>query len=96
MSVSDDDALEALLDAGTADWVSLDDVIWEVAQGDLTAEDRARVLRMFDRLYGEHLAVPGDLGETGFEDWAGSPAEWLDRTLAALERHGWAPRGAGL
>lgn len=94
-SVTDDPALEALLEAGLDDWVSLDEVIWEVAQGDLSAESRAQVLRMFDRVYSEDLMVPGDLGETGFEDWPGSPTEWRERSLVELERFDWNPQGAG-
>lgn len=92
---ADDMALVTLLDEGLDDWVPLDAVMWEVAQGDLSPESRAAVLRMLDRLSSEGLMVPGDLGETGFEDWSGSPADWLGRSLAELGRLGWRPMGAG-
>lgn len=92
---SDDAALDALLDAGLDDWASLDEVIWEVTHGDLSAESRARVLGMLDRIYSEGLVVPGDLGGTGFEDWPGSPDEWLERSREELEQLDWKPMGGG-
>ena len=82
--MTDDDVLDELLDVGLDDWVPLDEVIWAVAQGDISVENRARMLRMFDRIYSEDLMVPGDLGETGFEDWAGSPADGLTDRARSL------------
>ncbi len=93
--MTEDVALNALLVAGMDDWVLLDEVIWEVTQGDLSFVNRARVLDMLQRLYGDGLMVPGDLGETGFEEWEGSAEAWLERSEAELERLGWNPLGAG-
>lgn len=38
--------------------------------------------------------VPGDLGETGFEDWPGDPSDWKPRAVGELERFDWQPMGA--
>ena len=43
----------------------------------------------------ESLMVPGDLGESGFEDWPGSTADWLPRARAELDQLDWRPMGAG-
>ncbi|MFC8730865.1 hypothetical protein ACFT5B_00205 [Luteimicrobium sp. NPDC057192] len=92
---SDDAAIRALLWAGLDDWISLDEVTWEGAHGDLSAAGRAAVRRLLDHVYREGLLVPGDLGESGFEDWTGSATRWLERSLKELDRFNWKPMGAG-
>jgi hypothetical protein len=89
------EAIRALLTAGLHDWVMLDEVTWEVMEGDLSEENQAKTVAVLDRLYGEGMMVPGNLTSLGFEDWPGGPADWLLRSKRELERLGWNPMGAG-
>ncbi len=88
-------SIKALLVAGIHDWVMLDEVTWEVTGGDLSEVKREATLRTLDYLYSQGLMVPGDLGESGFEDWSGSPSDWLAKSQSELERMDWKPMGAG-
>ncbi|MFI9486540.1 hypothetical protein ACIG47_09135 [Promicromonospora sp. NPDC052451] len=89
------EVINALLSAGLRDWVMLDEVTWEVMEGDLSAENQAKTLAVLGRLYADGLMVPGDLTARGFEDWVGGPAEWLIRSERELVLFGWKPMGAG-
>lgn len=93
--MSDESIIEALLASGLDDWVMLHDLVWEATGGDITAESKGTAERTLDRLFTEGLMVPGDLTDAGFTDWPGPPAAWLPRALAELEKHQWAPQGAG-
>jgi len=93
--LANDDVIEALLRDGLSDWLTLDDVVWAATQGDLTPESKERVRSVLEALYSGDLAVPGDLGSTGFEDWSGDDVEWLARSLVELEKLQWRPMGAG-
>lgn len=84
-----------LLSSGASDWVSLDEVIWVVTEGDLSPQAKEQTIRILGLLYQEELMVPGDLGHTGFEDWTGSSDEWLMRSRSELDRWEWRPMGAG-
>ena len=88
-------ALLELLRSGEDDWVSLDEVLWLVSEGvrsSAAAHALADVLRV---LYGQGLMIPGELGNSGFEDWSGTPTDWQQRTLAEVSRLKWSPRGEG-
>ena len=89
------EVIDVLLVAGLYDWVMLDEVTWEVMEGDLSGENQARTIRVLGHLFDEGLMVPGDLTARGFEDWTGEPAVWLIRSRSELDRHGWKPMGAG-
>lgn len=89
-------ALADLLDVGRVDWVPLHDLIWYCASGEIAPESKELALRVMRRLFVEGLMVPGDLGDTGFEDWSGSADMWVDRAHAQLESFDWAPMGDGL
>lgn len=89
------EVIDVLLTAGLDDWVMLDEVTWEVMEGDLSEENRARTVKVLSHLFDEGLMVPGGLTTQGFEDWAGTPAEWLIRSRHELDRLGWKPMGAG-
>ncbi len=84
-----------LLASGAIDWVSTHDVLWLSTKGDRDTAAKQRVMRVFDHLFHESLMVPGDLGESGFEDWQGSAADWLPRAQAELDQLDWQPMGAG-
>lgn len=90
-----DQAIEALLTAGLDDWVMLDEVTWEVMEGDLSEVNQAKTVAVLEHLYMEGLMVPGGLTPHGFVDWGGGPSEWLTRSRSELERFGWKPMGAG-
>lgn len=88
-------AVDKLLQLGLDDWVSADEVIWTAAGGDFSVDGQAKVLEVLDDLYRNGLMVPGQLGESGFEDWPDVEDEYLARSEAELERHEWRPMGAG-
>ncbi|MEV0948957.1 hypothetical protein [Promicromonospora sp. NPDC050249] len=73
----------------------LDEVTWEVVDGDLSEENQAKTIAVLRRLHGEETMVPSDLTPRGFEDWPGGPADWLLRSKRELERLDWKPMGAG-
>ncbi len=89
------DAVDKLLQLGSDDWVSADEVIWTAAGGDISATGQALVFEVLEDLYRNGLMVPGQLGESGFEDWTVPKDEYLARSKAELERHAWRPMGAG-
>lgn len=89
-------ALADLLDCGRVDWVSLQELVWYSTHGEITPAGKEVALSVLRRLFVEGLMVPGDLGETGFEDWSGSADTWFDRACAQLESFEWAPMGDGL
>lgn len=93
--MTDEQVISALLVAGMEDWIALDDVTWEAMKGNASDESKGRTIRILEHLFRAGLAVPGDLAEAGFEDWVGSPDEWVRRARAELERLSWSPRGAG-
>lgn len=92
--VTDDQVLAELLASGIGDWVSLHDVVWLCTGGAITPVSKTRTLRVLERVYSEHLMVPGDLGESGFEDWP-QPNGWLTRSETDLNRLDWRPMGDG-
>lgn len=78
-----------------ADWVSLHNVVWLCTKGTISPDTKQAALDVLHLLYSEGLFVPGELTETGFEDWA-SPAEtWVIRSEMALDALEWQPMGAG-
>ncbi len=87
--------IAAILRSGLDDWILLDEVAWEAMLGDASETNRAATIRVLDRMFRDGLVVPGALGESGFEDWPGSPDQWLAQAHAELERLGWRPMGAG-
>ncbi|WP_297083125.1 hypothetical protein [uncultured Demequina sp.] len=94
--VNEDQVVSELLISGLSDWVSLHDVVWFCTEGAINDQSKASVLRVLDRLYADGLVVPGDLGETGFEDWQTPPDGWGERSSDELEQLNWQPMGAGL
>jgi hypothetical protein len=91
----DDAMISALLEVGLDDWISLDEVIIEAMRDEESEKTKLVTIRLLERLFRGGLAVPGDLGESGFEDWPGAPDEWLARSLVELQRFEWRPMGAG-
>lgn len=84
-----------LLTSAVVDWVSAHDLVWVSTHGDRSATAKQRAIDVLRHLFESGLMVPGDLGEAGFEDWAGSPDDWTQRATADLERLGWSPMGDG-
>lgn len=93
--MNEEQIIRELLISGLTDWVPLHDVVWHCTEGVISDQSRNRILRVLHRLYADGLVVPGDLGETGFEDWRTSPDTWVERSADELERLGWQPMGAG-
>lgn len=93
--MTEDDIVAALLAAGRYDWVMLTEVLWEATHDERTPEAKDTLCRVLQRLFEEDLMVPGDLGETGFEVWNGTAADWLRKALAEIDRFGWKPMGDG-
>lgn len=89
------DVMHELLQAGKDDWVSLDEAAWIVAEGDLTEGSKGLALRALGEVFQGALLVPGDLGETGFQEWPGSAQEWIARAEDELEHLAWPPMGTG-
>ena len=89
------DVMHELLESGVDDWVSLDEAAWIVTQGEFTPDSRELTLRALADVFQELLMVPGDLGEAGFEDWLGTPEDWVARSQGELARVAWPPMGAG-
>jgi len=89
------DLLHELLQSGTEDWVSLDEAAWIVADGEFAPGSKDRVLGGLVEVFRDLLMIPGYLGETGFEDWPGTPEDWVVRLRHELDRLDWPPMGAG-
>lgn len=87
--------IKELLASGLVDWVSLHDVVWLCTGETINEDSKLRVQRVLERIYADCLMVPGDLGETGFEDWESSPEGWVARSTAELDQLDWRPMGAG-
>lgn len=95
MTDADEQAIPAILAASVDDWVMLHEVLWHATHDQRTPAAKEKAVRVLRHLFEEDLMIPGDLGETGFEDWTGTPDEWLRDALAALDKLGWKPMGAG-
>lgn len=93
--VTEEEAIFALLECGLIDWVSLQEVVWYGTRGEITPASKALVLVVLRRLFDGGLMVPGDLGESGFEDWLPPTSLWLNRAVAEFDRFNWAPMGDG-
>lgn len=93
--MTDDEIIANLVESGADDWLMLHDVLWESTHDDRTETSKATVVRVLARTFSEGILVPGDLGESGFEDWDGTPTEWLQRAEAVLEASNWQPMGDG-
>lgn len=87
--------VKALLEAGLFDWVSLHDVVWFCAGGSINPETKQEVLDVLKALYSDELMVPGDLAESGFEDWNPPSSAWVLRSEIELDRLAWSPMGDG-
>lgn len=87
--------VDELLTSARGDWVSLDGVVWLSTEGNRSATAKQRAVNVLRHLWESHLLVTGDLGETGFEDWSGSPDDWKKRASDDLERLEWNPMGDG-
>lgn len=87
--------LRELLEAGLDDWVSLHDAVHIGSQGQPSDAAKATVLSLLGQVYRDGLLVPGELGDSGFEDWPGEPDDWLVRSRQVLDNLGWRPMGAG-
>ncbi len=88
-------AVSELLEAGLVDWVSLHDVVWLCTGGVINPETKRAVLDVLGALYSDDLMVPGDLGESGFEDWDLPLEGWVHLSEMELDRLGWSPMGDG-
>ncbi|ASN21502.1 hypothetical protein CGK93_18825 [Arthrobacter sp. YN] len=93
--VSKDEVIRKLLVSGLADWVSLHGVVWWGTRGTITPDTKQVVLDVLHSVYSEGLMVPGELGETGFEDWARPSEIWVIRSEMALDALEWRPMGEG-
>jgi len=84
-----------LLEDGLADWVSLQNVVWLCTGGTINPDTKQAVLDVLHLLYSEGLMVPGELGKTGFDDWAPPSGTWVIRSEIALDALEWQPMGDG-
>jgi hypothetical protein len=87
--------ISELLRSGLVDWVSLHDVVWLCTGGTINPETKRAVLDVLGSLYSDELMIPGDLGESGFEDWEPPSEGWVLRSEIELDRLGWSPMGEG-
>ncbi|MFJ3958065.1 hypothetical protein [Arthrobacter sp. NPDC090010] len=94
--VKKDVAIKRLLDDGLSDWITLHRVVWRVTRGSRTDEAKRLTLEVLRELFEQGWMVPGDLGESGFEDWTLPIGDWLVRAEQQLESLGWNPMGDGL
>ncbi|MFD4672879.1 hypothetical protein ACFWNN_24345 [Lentzea sp. NPDC058450] len=88
-------AVEMLIE-GLTDWVLVDTAIGYAHE---TVEDSGGDFKPVATAVIEHLLlgglmVPGDLGESGFEAWPGSPPELVDKVIRQCESFDWEPLGA--
>ncbi|MDR6639606.1 hypothetical protein J2Y68_003267 [Paenarthrobacter nitroguajacolicus] len=93
--VSKDEVIRKLLVSGLADWVSLHGGVWWGTRGAINSLTKQVVLDVLHSVYSEGLMVPGELGETGFEDWALPSEIWVIRSELALDALEWRPMGEG-
>ncbi len=103
MTVSEEDGrpttlravVDELLEDGRHDWVPLHTLVWLSTGGDRSEAAKRRTFDVLRHLFSEGLMTPGDLGETGFEDWPGGTEDFLLRAAQDLERLAWKPMGDG-
>ncbi|WP_179019357.1 hypothetical protein [Paenarthrobacter nitroguajacolicus] len=93
--MSEREMIDELLEDGLVDWVSLHNVVWVCTSGTINPDTKRVALDVLHRLYSEELMVPGDLGETGFEDWAPPSETWVIRSEMELDALDWHPMGDG-
>ncbi|MFF8861234.1 MULTISPECIES: hypothetical protein [unclassified Streptomyces] len=84
-----------LLEEGLDDWVPVDRLIGLAQE---TVERSGRDFRDVARetltqLLGRGLMEVGDLGESGFEAWTGTPDALVRRVVSTLEEFDWLPQG---
>ncbi|MFI1585295.1 hypothetical protein [Embleya sp. NPDC020630] len=83
-----------LLIEGLDDWLPIDRILDVVRDGAPEAEDfHENVMSILEKLLMEGLMQAGDLGEAGFEAWAGTAESMLPRLHTGLDRFDWAPFG---
>ena len=92
--MTDDDVTE-LVKAAELDWLSLDEAAWVICHRHVTSMSTEALKPALADLFRRSVLVPGDLGETGFEDWAGTAEEWSRRLDEEFSRLEWPPMGSG-
>lgn len=95
MCGDDEESLRRILVLGSDDWITLDEVIWECAEGHKDELGRERVERVLRRMFHDDLFVPGELEESGFVDWHGGPADWMGTIMTLIIEHNWWLQGTG-
>jgi len=80
---------------GLDDWVPIDTLIWYAREASSKSgySFKEVAVDVIDYLLTEGLAVAGDIGEDGFEEWTGSPTEVMQRVVAKCESLNWQPYG---
>ncbi|WP_330271725.1 hypothetical protein OG205_32370 [Lentzea sp. NBC_00516] len=81
---------------GLMDWVSVDMAIGcaREAAAENGGDFKSIAIAVIEHLLLGGLMVPGDLGESGFEAWPGSPSELVDKVIRQCESFNWDPQGA--
>ena len=85
-----------MLTEGRSDWVPVDTAIgWarEVAAED-GGDFRSTAIAVIEYLVLGGLMVAGEIGDDGFEEWPGTPAESVRKVVEKCEELNWEPFGA--
>ncbi|MGV4983306.1 hypothetical protein ACVB8X_01945 [Streptomyces sp. NRAIS4] len=87
--------IRELLEEGLDDWVPVDRLVGlaqeTVEQSDRDFRDVAT--EALTQLVSGGLMEVGDLGESGFEAWNGTPDAIVKRVVSTLEEFDWLPQG---
>jgi hypothetical protein len=92
-----DSIIHDILDEGLNDWVPVDRIIGgsRALAASEGSDFRQIASAVIEKLIRGGLMVPGVIGSSGFEAWAGSTEELVERVMSECEGLSWAPFGAG-
>ncbi|MEU7890654.1 hypothetical protein AB0B54_34565 [Microbispora bryophytorum] len=77
-----------VLDEGLDDWITLGHILYRASEL-ASVESRGVALAVVRTLLLEGLAVPGYIGDSGFEAWDLNPEQAMERVVAECEKRNW-------
>jgi hypothetical protein len=94
MTMTQQIAADVLRD-GLDDWVPIDTLIWYAREASPKSDNSFKevAIDVIGYLLSEGLAIAGDIGDDGFQEWAGSPADVTQRVVVKCESLNWQPYG---